>query len=33
LDVKGKGKEDAVISYLDVYIVDVWPTKEKKDGS
>jgi NTE family protein len=30
LDVKGKGKEDAVIPYLDVYIVDVWPTKEKK---
>jgi NTE family protein len=29
LDVKGKGKDDAIIPDLDVYIVDVWPTKEK----
>lgn len=28
LDVKGKGKDDALIPDLDVYIVDVWPTKE-----
>lgn len=29
LDVVGKGKDDAVIPDLDVYIVDVWPTKEE----
>ncbi len=28
LDVKGKGKDDAIIPDLDVYIVDVWPTKD-----
>jgi hypothetical protein len=28
LDVKGKGKDDAIIPDLDVYIVDVWPAKE-----
>jgi NTE family protein len=28
LDVKGKGKDDAKIPDLDVYIVDVWPTKQ-----
>ncbi|MBV9179488.1 MAG: patatin-like phospholipase family protein [Nitrososphaeraceae archaeon] len=29
LDVKGKGKDDAIIPNLEVYIVDVWPTKEE----
>jgi NTE family protein len=29
LDVKGKGKDDAQIPQLDIYIVDVWPTKIK----
>jgi NTE family protein len=29
LDVVGKGKENATIPDLDVYIVDVWPTKEE----
>jgi len=29
LYVKGKGKDDAQIPQLDVYIVDVWPTKIK----
>jgi NTE family protein len=29
LDVKGKGKVDAIIPNLEVYIVDVWPTKEE----
>ena len=28
LDVIGKGKDDAQIPDLDVYIVDVWPTKQ-----
>ena len=28
LDVKGKGKDDAAIPNLDVYIVDVWPTRQ-----
>jgi NTE family protein len=28
LDVKGKGKVNAQIPDLDVYIVDVWPTKQ-----
>jgi NTE family protein len=27
LNVKGKGKDDAQIPQLDLYIVDVWPTK------
>jgi NTE family protein len=29
LDVVGKAKDDAVIPDLEVYIVDVWPTKEE----
>jgi NTE family protein len=29
LDVKGDGKDDAAIPDLEVFIVDVWPTKEK----
>jgi NTE family protein len=29
LDVKGEGKDDAAIPDLEVFIVDVWPTKEK----
>ena len=29
LDVVGKGKHDAKIPNLDIYIVDVWPTEEK----
>jgi predicted acylesterase/phospholipase RssA len=29
LNVKGKGKDDAQIPQLDLYIVDVWPTKIK----
>ncbi len=28
LDIRGEGKEDSLIPDLDVYIVDVWPTKE-----
>jgi NTE family protein len=28
-DVKGNGTKDAAIPDLDVYIIDVWPTKEK----
>jgi NTE family protein len=29
LNVKGEGKDDAAIPDLEVFIVDVWPTKEK----
>jgi NTE family protein len=29
IDVIGKGKDDAIVPDLDVYIVDVWTTKEK----
>lgn len=27
--VKGKGQENAIVPDLDIYVVDVWPTKEK----
>jgi len=29
LDVNGKGKDDATIPNLEVYIVDVWPTRKE----
>jgi hypothetical protein len=29
LDVIGKGKNHATVPDLEVYIVDVWPTKEE----
>jgi NTE family protein len=29
LNVQGKGKDDALIPNLEVYIIDVWPTKEE----
>ena len=29
LNVQGKGKDDALVPNLEVYIIDVWPTKEE----